>query len=343
MLKSLVFCGLSAFYLFFATASNAEICDSYSVVPGDTLRLISERYYGTRELSPTIYNANITIVGDNPNAIEIGMMLEIPCRDGMQMPEPTAFLALVSTENDANLAPTFFAKAGATPFMGRDSSGLLPDILAAALHKGGYAGSLDITRTDSTSDMLQASTQPGAMLAFPWVMPECGVQNALSPQSAYLCENYTFSDPLYEVTLGIFTHSDSPLIAAESPAAFAGSTICVPQFHTDDLLRANGIIGARDISVNLVPDIATCLDGLTNGTYDAMVADYQSIKEFSPEEARLVDVPAFAKTTTLHAVAYSMNPAALDVLEMTNAGLKQILSSGEWFGIVNQHLATMSN
>lgn len=342
MFKSLVFYGLSAFSLLFGTVSSAEICASYSVVPGDTLRLISERYYGARELSPLIYEANTSVVGEDPNTIEIGMALEIPCRDGMQMPQPTAFLARISTEAEAGLAPKFSAKAGETPFLGRDSRGLLPDILAAALSKGGYNGPLDIARPESISEVLQASTQAGALLAFPLVMPDCGQPSALSSQSAYLCENYTFSDPLYEITLGIFTKATSPLASAETAAAFSSNTICVPQFHTDDILRTNGIIAANGLAI-IAPDILTCLDGLENGTFDAMVADYQSVSKFASEHSGLVDMPPFAETSTLHAIAYSANPAAMEVLDMTNAGLKQILSSGEWFAIVNRHLAQMSN
>jgi hypothetical protein len=57
----------------------------------------------------------------------------------------------------------------------------------------------------------------------------------------------------------------------------------------------------------------------------------------------MVDIPAFAKTSTLRAIAYTMNPAAMEVLNMTNAGLNKILSSGEWFAIVNQHLAQLTN
>ena len=342
MFKSMVFYGLSAVTLLMGSASYAEVCDSYSVVPGDTLRLISERYYGARDLSPIIYSANMEVVGEDPNTIEIGMALEIPCRDGMQIPQLTAFIAVVETGLEASVAPQFFAKAGETPFMGVDNTGLIPDILAAALTKGGYAGVLDIARPDSTSEVLQTSTQPSALLTFPWVLPSCNAPSTLSPQSAYLCENYTFSDPLYEITLGIFTTADSPLASATTAAAFSSSTICVPQFHTDDLLRTSGIVAANGVSI-IAPNYSTCLDGLKDGTYDAMVADYQSVNAFTTDDSGVVDVPGFAKTTTLHAIAYSTNPAALEVLKMADAGLKQILTSGEWFGIVNQHLAGLNN
>ena len=84
MLKSVVFYAISAVAFISGPAYAAEECDSYMVAKGDTLRLISERYYGARELSPVIYEANSGVIGANANAIEIGMSLSIPCRDGIR-------------------------------------------------------------------------------------------------------------------------------------------------------------------------------------------------------------------------------------------------------------------
>ncbi len=341
MFKSMVLYGLSALMFVAGGANAAQNCATYSVAPGDTLRLISEQYYGQRDLSPIIYAANAAVVGPNPNTIEIGMTLEIPCRDGMTIAEPTAFLALIGPETPTGLAPRFAAKAGRSPFMARDNSGILPDILSAALRAGGFEGALDIARPETTSDVLRTSTQPAALLAFPWVRPSCETPETLSPQSAYLCQNYSFSAPLYEITLGVFTTSNSPLALAHGAAAFTGTTICVPQFHTDDLLRNNGISAVSTLVS--APDFQSCLTGVMRGDYDAFVADYQSFGAFSPNTDGLTDIPAFAQTSTLHAMAYTQNPAAMQVLGMANTGLKQILASGEWFRIVNRHLPQMSN
>lgn len=340
MLKAVVLYGLSALVIASSAAKAADNCDTYSVVPGDTLRLISERYYGVRELSPIIFEANATVIGENPNSIEIGMELAIPCRANIRIPQPTAFLALVGTEPETshNITPRFLAKAGETPFVNQDSSGIIPDILAAALRQGGYQDSLDIARPNGISDVLRVSTEPSALLSFPWTLPNCGDAASLSPQSVYMCNNYTFSDPLYEITLGIFAPADSALIAAQNAAGFAGKTICVPQFHTADLLGQSGISEPR-ATIVLSPDFRSCLAGLETGIYDAVLADYQSFGSIVSPDSQLADIPVFAQVTTLHAVAYNQNPAAIEALEMVNSGMKEILLSGEWFGIVNQHLS----
>jgi len=283
------------------------------------------------------------LVGDDPNTIEIGMELAIPCRDNMLSPPPTAFLALISPEVETTSEhPYYFVtKAGETPFVRQDNSGVLPDILAAALSKGGFEGEMSLTRPENTTEVLQVSSQPEAMLAFPWVMPNCENPALLSPQSSYLCENYSFSAPLYEITLGLFTPANSLLSAAESALDFEGKNICTTQFYSDDILRENNLTGKATVIIS--SRFEDCLMGLTDGIFDAVVADYQSAAQHGFEEGGITDIPAYARTTTLHAIAFSQNQAAMDVLNVTNAGLKQILTSGEWFAIVTQQSTLRNN
>ncbi len=351
MYKTAVFLGLGLVGALTGAAHAAEQCDTYTIAKGDTLRLVAERYYGDRALSPIIYEANQSTVGENPNIIEIGMELAIPCRENMQMPEPeTAFLAVVppaTPETDTEVAAPepaalFLASSGQTPFVNQDGTGLIPNILNAALRAGGYGESPTLTRPDSIPEILRISATPDALLSFPWILPNCGDGESLSSQSAYLCDNYTFSAPLYEITLGLFTRADGPLAGAQSIGQFAGSTLCVPQFHTTDMLVQNGILDTSAIIV-VAPDIASCIDGLVAGDFTAFVADYQSYKAFAPQDGSMVDLPDFSKMSTLHAIAYSENDAAQAVLAQVNAGLSEILRSGEWFEIINQHLNELTH
>lgn len=51
---------------------------TYTVRPGDTLWGIATRFYGSGAKYPTIYNANKTIIGSNPNLIRPGQTFVIP-------------------------------------------------------------------------------------------------------------------------------------------------------------------------------------------------------------------------------------------------------------------------
>jgi nucleoid-associated protein YgaU len=51
---------------------------SYTVVKGDSLWKIAQRQYGNGSKWPTIYNANKSVIGKNPNLIKPGQKLVIP-------------------------------------------------------------------------------------------------------------------------------------------------------------------------------------------------------------------------------------------------------------------------
>lgn len=51
---------------------------SYTVVAGDTLWKISNKFYGTGSKWRTIYDANRAVIGSNPNLIRAGQVLQIP-------------------------------------------------------------------------------------------------------------------------------------------------------------------------------------------------------------------------------------------------------------------------
>jgi LysM repeat protein len=58
---------------------------TYTVQAGDSLSLIAQKFYGDLMRWGEIYDANKDLIGDNPDAIEIGMQLQIP---GIYGPAP---------------------------------------------------------------------------------------------------------------------------------------------------------------------------------------------------------------------------------------------------------------
>ncbi|MGE3913076.1 MAG: LysM peptidoglycan-binding domain-containing protein [Chloroflexota bacterium] len=52
--------------------------ETYTVAEGDTLATIAERFYGDPTLWRRIYDANRSLIGDNPDSVKIGTTLRIP-------------------------------------------------------------------------------------------------------------------------------------------------------------------------------------------------------------------------------------------------------------------------
>jgi len=342
MLKSVVFYGLSVIALASSAAAQADICDTYVVTPGDTLRIIAEQYYGDRALSPIIYDANTGVIGPNPNLIELGMTLSIPCRADMSPAQPTALMATTGSTDTTGTPDSnngfFVAVSGDTPFMDSEGTGIVPELVAMALRIAGFETEPEIIRAASTDDVLQQATQPGALLSFPWIKPDCADPTLLSERSQNLCQNYVFSEPVYPVTLGLFARAGDPVVNALTTDDLSGRSVCIPGFHSEDILRKNAIL-EMDLAISYADNIGTCLAGLADKSVDLIVADYQSYSVSGPEYDGVVDIPAFAEKTTLHAIASIQNPEALDLIKLANSGIGNMLESGIWFEIVKAHMA----
>jgi len=58
--------------------SQGEV--EHTVAAGESLSLISQKYYGSQADWPRIYQANKAIIGDDPNRIRVGQKLKIPAK-----------------------------------------------------------------------------------------------------------------------------------------------------------------------------------------------------------------------------------------------------------------------
>lgn len=54
---------------------------SHTVEDGETLAIISEKFYGDPTMWRKIYDANRSAIGDNPDAIKVGTQLRIPPKE----------------------------------------------------------------------------------------------------------------------------------------------------------------------------------------------------------------------------------------------------------------------
>ena len=54
--------------------------ETYTIVEGDTLLSISQRFYGDETLWRRIYDANRSVIGDRPDNLRVGTVLRIPPR-----------------------------------------------------------------------------------------------------------------------------------------------------------------------------------------------------------------------------------------------------------------------
>jgi hypothetical protein len=91
-------------------AAQSVTCDqAYRVVRGDTLGAISERAYGAGSLA-AFFQANKSVIGEDPNQIDVGMTLAVPYSIGAA-PLVTARAVAQSPEASAPAAQADFSAA----------------------------------------------------------------------------------------------------------------------------------------------------------------------------------------------------------------------------------------
>lgn len=61
-----------------ASAASTSSGGLYTVASGDVLGTISQKVYGTSKSWKKIFDANRDVIGENPNALKVGMRLRIP-------------------------------------------------------------------------------------------------------------------------------------------------------------------------------------------------------------------------------------------------------------------------
>jgi len=71
------------------SAQSIECGKPYTIVRGDVLSLIAQRAYGAGVLDE-FYRVNANTIGPNPNSIDVGMVLQVPCSLRAPMGEPAS-------------------------------------------------------------------------------------------------------------------------------------------------------------------------------------------------------------------------------------------------------------
>lgn len=194
-----------------------------------------------------------------------------------------------------------------------------------------------VTRTDHgrATDILPEDYH----LSFPWLLPDCDL-GEFDADINDLCENYTFSAPIYEAQMAMYTLSESPFKDAVNDMDLVGARICRPAaMHTYDLLEIGMI--EPIISLETAQDLAACFDKLQNNIVDVvsvngLTADVHFAR-VGPN-AQIIELSNLVEVHTVHAITQNDNEDGLIALEYLNSGLWDMLANGEWGEISKDYL-----
>ncbi|WP_420011088.1 peptidoglycan-binding protein LysM [Tateyamaria sp.] len=239
-----------------STPALAQSCGgTYVVAPGDSLSVIADTLYKDAGKWTAIHQANITAIGENPNAIGVGQSLSINCIDGLptgldgaplvirataRAPEPrrTASQAKIKLITGDDFAP--FTDRGL------ENGGLLADVVNVAMQAATGADGYDIHWiNDWSAHLTPLLTEEMADMSFPWARPDCEGE-----PDQDRCVNFHYSKPMFEYLILLFVDKDRPVVFAQD-SDLEGRTLCRPEAYTTHMLDQNGRNWVRDGKVTL--------------------------------------------------------------------------------------------
>ncbi|OBY26971.1 hypothetical protein A9D60_16720 [Leisingera sp. JC1] len=358
------------------SAQAQEACQVYEVQSGDNLREITEKAYGHSKFR-VIYNANRAVIGRNPNIIEIGMQLVLPCADGslpaaasaaQEAEAPaaeiqeasaaeTAAAEVLATETVAEeTAPAETPAAPATPepmvlitgndfppFTGEDlpGRGMFTQLIETAALRAAPETEISVTFVNDWESHLETLLPAMAFEgSFPWLKPNCGDYGLLSAGDKFRCDNYRFSDPFYEVVDGFFAATGSPYAAAFDYGELMGTRICRPEGYSMAHLDTAGLT-AETVKFYRPVQIAECFTALAAGAVDVVALDTLVASDTLATmglAGQIKENPNLGEVKSLHAIVHKDHPRAQETLDLLNSGLKEMSVSGEWYAIVSKAL-----
>jgi hypothetical protein len=335
-----------------------EACSTYTVQAGDTLGKISLTAYGELNYQ-LLYNANFAVLRDDPSAPAPGTVLQIPCPDGrlsaadalpeVPVADPVSAAAAapeVTVAKRSAYRPEIRIVSGDdwVPFADPSltDGGLFLRISTMALDRAGPEYRHMVGWVEDWEAHIFALLPTGAFdMATGWNDPGCANLVNPSERTLYLCDNFLFSDPIYETTFGFFSTPDNPYAAATSFADLAGARLCRAEGNVFQDLEAQGLLEPM-ISLSMEFDEDTCLQRLLEGAYDVVSFETEYAKVILPEMGIEDQVVQSAILTTIQssvAIAHKSNRRAAEYIAHLNRGLADLRASGEWSEIVASTLA----
>ncbi|MGB3317377.1 MAG: LysM peptidoglycan-binding domain-containing protein [Albidovulum sp.] len=343
---------VAAMLLLPSLAAAQSACESYTVKDGDSLAQIAFSAYGSYDYQ-IIFNANRNSLSGNPNDLDPGLTLQIPCEDG-RLTADAKFLEVVEEQEKIAAAKPknktyepdikVLLASGWAPYTDESLSGggFLTRLATTALNRAGNDRPYELGWVNDDSSHLTTLMPLGAFdIAVAWTVPDCDKNpDLMGEDSQRRCYDFYHTVPLYESIIGYYTRPDSKYADAKTLADFSGAKFCrMKGYFTNDLEEA----GLVEPLITLVRPTGAdeCIKAVADGTADVTgMAVQQALGAIAATglEAE-VDDTSVTYLTTIRILAHKSNPFALQYVAMLDAGLNEMRETGEWYDIVSSTLA----
>lgn len=327
-----------------ASAQGLQCGQNYTVAPGDSLSKLAAEVYDDATAYQIIYSANSAAIGPNPGNISVGLQLNIPCLDNTVASTAAPITQEVGVERlpfpdtrqirvaqGTNWAP--FANES------QEQGGMITEIANVALANsaGGTPYKIDFIN-DWGAHLTPLVTDHAYDFSLSWFKPNCDQIDRLGEDSQFRCNNFDWTEPMFEQLFGYYTRANEPEVT--NYATFLGKTVCRPSGYATFQLEENDL---KEPNITLVRPSAVedCFTQLVAGDVDVVAlavdtAEGAMVSTGTADQIRVNE--QLAQVLTIHGVISKNNPQGQAMLAEFNSGLNAIKENGEWFEIVRRHL-----
>jgi polar amino acid transport system substrate-binding protein len=327
-----------------AAAQSIQCGSTHTVVRGDSLSQLAKDVYDDASAFQIIYSANANAIGPNPGNIRVGLRLNIPCLDNTVASTATA----LSTELGVGRLPfpnereiRVAQGSNWAPFANeeQEQGGMITEIANVALANSanGTPYKIDFIN-DWGAHLTPLVTDHAYDFSLSWFKPNCDQIDRLGDDSQFRCNNFDWTEPMFEQVFGYYTRASEPEVTAYEQ--LLGKVVCRPSGYATFQLEENDL---QEPNVTWVrpSDPNECFTGLVDGSVDVVAlavdtADGAMVATGTRDDIRLNE--GLAQILTIHGVISKNNPRGQEMLTEFNSGLNAIKETGEWFEIVRRHL-----
>ncbi len=338
----------------------AQSCGgTYTVQPGDSLSGVVDNLYKNAAQWTRVHQANIATIGENPNRIRVGMKLTMPCINGLPTGLPggeqvtaarvevvqsetitTATTAAATTAND-DLNIRILTAGDYAPFT---QKGLLNDGMLTDVVQNAFSASPDVDSfkihwiQDWSAHLDPLLTESMLDVGFPWFRPDCE-----GDPTQYRCENFLFSDPMFEMLILLFTHKERRILF-RTDNDMIGKTLCRPAGYFTHDFEKNGRnwLSEKKVTLKQPATIKECFELLESGEVDAVALNEftgrTAMKDLGLEDTVEIVQSRPLSIEGLHVLVHKTHPRASEMLAAANAGLREIQTNGVYQRIIDEHM-----
>jgi fructose-specific component phosphotransferase system IIB-like protein len=227
----------------------------------------------------------------------------------------------------------------------RPGGGIVTEILTSGLEADGAAGVQLTWSSDRQSELNGLIEGQSFDAGFAWAATDCDNTSDLSEQSAVLCDQFLFTEPIMQVLTVLFARSDSGITFA-ADTDMAGKSLCLPEGADEAELNRGGRGWLRQRTVTLVraPTLADCFKMVSARDADVVMAseiEGRTALAVSGLAGEIEMLERPLASESLAAVVAKSHPRAAAVVERINAALAKVKANGGYYSLVDKHLVAL--